>query len=81
MTSDKSLMIRLSAADKKYLQQLSKKTGKSMTKIIEQLLEDHRRRSFFVGLASDHEKRSETEGEQQERDLWDRTSADGLEDE
>lgn len=81
MPSDKSLMIRLSAADKKYLQQLSKKSGKSMTKIIEQLLEDHRRRSFFVGLASDHAKLSETEDEQQERDLWDRTAADGLEDE
>jgi|AGTN01.2.fsa_nt_gi hypothetical protein len=52
-----------------------------MTKIVEQLLEDHRRRSFFVGLASDHAKLSDVEDEQLERDLWDTTSADGLEDE
>lgn len=53
-----------------------------MTEIIEKL-PDHRRRSFFLGLASDYEKLSATPDEDEllERDLWDTTSADGLENE
>lgn len=85
MASEKNLMIRLKAADKEYLRRLALQRGESMTKVVEHLLEDHRRRSFFGGLSADYanlrKDSSAWEAEQQEQRLWDTTLADGLEDE
>ena len=84
-TEEKSLMIRLKATDKRYLQQLAKQRKESMTKVIEDLLEEHRRRSFFEGLNNDYAalKKDKKAWEEQikEQSLWDSTASDGLEDE
>jgi hypothetical protein len=84
MANEKSLMIRLKADDKEYLQNLAQKRNETMTKVIEDLLEEHRRRSFFEDLAADYaalKKDSRAwKDELAEQALWDTTAADGLED-
>lgn len=49
---------------------------------IKQLVAEYRRRSFFRGLSSDYAKLGNdlTNDELLERDMWDATSADGLDD-
>jgi hypothetical protein len=85
MTAEKNLMIRLNARDKDYLQALAKEKKESMTKVIEDLLEDHRKRSFFSGLAADYAALKKDSGawndELSEQSLWDTTASDGLDQE
>jgi hypothetical protein len=84
MAHEKSLMIRLKADDKQYLQNLAHKRNETMTKVIEDLLEEHRRRSFFEDLAADYaalKKDSQAwQEELAEQKLWETTASDGLED-
>ena len=82
MTTDKTLMIRISEDAKEYLQQLAKERGQSMTRVIQQLLEEHRDRRFFEGLDADYKAlRNDKESwdqEKKEQALWDTALADGL---
>jgi len=84
MSNEKSLMIRLKTADKAYLQQLAQEKKESMTKVIEDLLEDHRRRSFFEGLAAEYavlkQDQQAWEEELSDQALLDTAASDGLDD-
>lgn len=76
-------MIRLPESDKAYLVQLAKQHRQSMTKVIQQLLREHREQNFFDGLKADYlALRKDTKSwneEKNEQLLWDNTVKDGLE--
>lgn len=84
-TSDKSQMIRIMGSDKDYLQRLAEERGDTMLKVVHQIIEEHKVRSFieglqadFAALAADSQALSE---EDEENRLLDGASFDGLEDE
>jgi hypothetical protein len=72
----------ISEASQKLLSDLAAQTGQSVQQVLDHALEDYRRKVFFKGLAADFAAlKADPEAwadELAERDLWDTTSADGL---
>lgn len=75
--------VRVSESTHKTLQALSSKEGKTMQDIIDNAIEDYRRKNFLEGLSQDFQvlqKDPELSKEhEEEMALWDNTIEDGLE--
>lgn len=82
MTSE---TVRITPRARRTLKQLAERTGEPMTAILEQALEDLRRRMFLEGLSDDFAAlRADPKAwkdELEERAAWDATMSDGLGDE
>ncbi len=77
--------VRVSNSTHQTLRSLSMEVGESMQTIIEQAVEQYRRRRFLEGLNQDFKALKEDtqswQEELEERRLWDKTSLDGVENE
>ncbi|MGI8495872.1 MAG: toxin-antitoxin system protein [Pyrinomonadaceae bacterium] len=78
--------VRVSTSTHQTLRSLSTEVGESMQTIIEQAVEQYRRRRFLEGLNQDFKALKEDtpeswQEELEERQLWDKTSLDGVENE
>jgi hypothetical protein len=80
-----SLTVRINRNSHKALRELSAMTNQSMTDVLDKAIEAYRRECLlealnasFAALRSDPDAWAEL---QQERDVWDSTLQDGLEDE
>lgn len=75
--------VRVSNSTHQLLRNLSLEAGESMQTIIEQAVEQYRRRRFLEGLKQDFQTLKEDaeawQEELEERQLWDKTSLDGVE--
>ena len=69
--------IRINAAANALLTQLAARTGKSKAEIVEQALREWEERTFWAGVQSAFTA-PEPEQLRVERELWERTVADGL---
>ncbi|MBI1766162.1 MAG: toxin-antitoxin system protein [Acidobacteria bacterium] len=78
-----STQVRISSATHQTLRHLSAEIGESMQTIIEEAIEQYRRRRFLEGLNQDFkalkEDASAWQEELAERALWDNTLLDGVE--
>jgi len=79
-----SAMVRMRNRDHDVLKELAEVTGESMSDLLRQAVEELRRKHFLYGLADDFEalkvrERSWRE-ETEEREAWDSTLQDDLED-
>lgn len=74
--------VRISPASHRTLQRLSKQTGKSMTELLDQVLESYRRKLFFeqlnAGYAALQDDSVAWAEMKAERKLWEATLMDGL---
>jgi len=77
--------VRVSNSTHQTLRSLSIEAGESMQTIIEQAVEQYRRRRFLEGLNQDFKTLKEDtqswQEELEERQLWDKTLLDGVENE
>lgn len=77
--------VRITDGHQKVLKELSKTTGKSMQLVLGEALEEYRTKHFFDALdVSFQALRNDPKAwkeEQAERSIWDKTLADGLDDE
>jgi len=78
--------VRVSNSTHQTLRSLSIEAGESMQTIIEQAVEQYRRRRFLEGLNQDFKALKENtpelwQEELEERQLWDKTLLDGVENE
>ncbi len=77
--------VRVSNSTHQTLRSLSMEVGESMQTIIEQAVEQYRRQRFLEGLNQDFKALKEDtqswQEELEERQLWDKTSLDGVENE
>jgi len=78
-----STQVRISSTTHQTLRHLSAEVGESMQTIIEEAVEQYRRRRFLEGLNQDFKALKEDEQAWQEelaeRALWDNTLLDGVE--
>lgn len=78
-------MIRVPEATHSILRELSEETGSSMQDLLVEAIEEMRRQRMFeltnAAYAAMRENETEWQDELRERQLWDVTLADGLEDE
>ena len=76
-----STTIRISESSRKMLRELAREEGKSLQYVVDQAIENYRRRRFLEGLYNDFAAlRNNVEGwkgEEEERTAWDVTLADG----
>ena len=77
--------VRVSNSTHQTLRHLSMEVGESMQTIIEQAVEQYRRRRFLEGLSQDFKNLKEDtqawQEELEERELWNTTLLDGVENE
>ncbi len=77
--------VRVSNSTHQTLRSLSMEVGESMQTIIERAVEQYRRQRFLEGLNQDFKALKEDtqswQEELEERQLWDKTSLDGVENE
>ncbi len=77
--------VRVSNSTHQTLRSLSVEVGESMQTIIERAVEQYRRQRFLEGLNQDFKALKEDtqswQEELEERQLWDKTSLDGVENE
>jgi len=77
-------MVHLGPAAQQSLRQLAAQTGESLQQILDQAIEEYRRKHFLEGLNADFAalrgNPDAWDEEQKERAEWDTTLADGLED-
>lgn len=77
--------VRVSNSTHQTLRSLSMEIGESMQTIIEQAVEQYQRRRFLEGLSQDFKNLKEDtqlwQEELEERELWDKTSLDGVKEE
>ena len=77
-------MVRIRNQDHEVLKELSEVTGESMTDLLARAVEELRRKEFLYGLASDFAElrvsESAWDAERKEREAWDATLGDDLED-
>ncbi len=75
--------VRVSNTTHQLLRNLSKEVGESMQTIIEEAIEQYRRRRFLEGLNEDFKALKEDaqawQEELEERKMWDKTLLDGEE--
>jgi predicted transcriptional regulator len=80
----KSLTVRVSRPAHAILRALAEETNESMTEVLEKAIESYRRQRFLAGLNADFAAlRDDAAGWQEElneRQDWDATLLDGLED-
>jgi predicted transcriptional regulator len=69
--------VRITGAANALLTDLAAKTGKSKAQIVEEALRDWENRMFWAEVQSAFEA-AEPEALRKERELWERTVADGL---
>jgi predicted DNA-binding protein len=78
-----STQVRISSTTHQILRHLSAEVGESMQTIIEEAIEQYRRRRFLEGLNQDFKALKEDsqawQEELAERALWDNTLLDGVE--
>ena len=78
-----STQVRISSATHQILRHLSAEVGESMQTIVEEAIEQYRRRRFLEGLNQDFKALQEDaqawQEELAERSLWDNTLLDGVE--
>lgn len=76
--------VRISAEGREILRELARVEKRSMAAILEQAIERYRRQKFLeevnASYAALKANRKEWKEEIAERELWDRTNADGLKD-
>ena len=76
-----STTIRISEFSRKMLRELAREEGKPLQLIVDQAIENYRRRRFLEGLSSDFAAlRNDVEGwkcEEEERSAWDVTLGHG----
>jgi predicted transcriptional regulator len=76
-----STTIRISESSRKMLRELAREEGKSLQYVVDQAIENYRRRRFLEGLFTDFAAlRNDVEGwkgEEEERTAWDITLTDG----
>jgi hypothetical protein len=74
--------VRVSENTHEMLRSLSTKEGKSMQDIIDQAVEDYRRKAFLEGLSDDYrllrENPEDWKEHEEEMTLWDNALEDGL---
>jgi predicted transcriptional regulator len=79
-----SLTVRISRSTHAELRALAEETDESMTEILDKAIDLYRRKRFLDGLNADfaalRQNKAAWEEELAERDSWDATLADGLED-
>jgi hypothetical protein len=77
------MVVRISAQAHRTLKELSRRSGASMPDVLDQAIEEYRRRRFLEGLHADFaslkRKPKAWKQELRERQEWDATLADGLE--
>lgn len=75
--------VRISNTTHQILRDLSSEVGESMQTIVEEAIEQYRRRRFLEGLNQDFKTLKEDsqawQEELEERALWDKTLLDGVE--
>jgi predicted transcriptional regulator len=78
-----SMQVRISSATHQILRHLSDEIGESMQTIVEEAIEQYRRRIFLEGLNQDFKTLKQDaqawQEELAERSLWDNTLLDGVE--
>ncbi len=74
---------RISEKDHQLLRDLAEKTGKPHTDIIHEALEGYRRKAIIDGINAGYARLRENQAlwevELAERELWDSTTSDGIE--
>jgi predicted transcriptional regulator len=79
-----SLTVRISRSTHAALRALAEETDEPMTEILDKAIEFYRRQRFLDGLNADfaalRQNKAAWQEELAERDSWDATLADGLED-
>lgn len=74
--------VPINESSQKLLAELAVQTGQSAQKVLDQALEEYRRKVFFQGLAADFAALKADPAawaeELAERNLWDTTATDGL---
>jgi predicted transcriptional regulator len=79
-----SLTVRITRSAHAALRALAEETDESMTEILDKAIEAYRKQRFLAGLNADfaalRKNRAAWEEEQAERNEWDTTLSDGLED-
>ena len=77
------MQVRISRTTHQTLQHLSAESGESVQTILEQAVEQYRRRKFLEGLSQDFQALKEDhqawQEELEERALWNNTLLDGVE--
>ena len=82
-----SAMVRMRSQDHEVLRKLADATGESMSELLGRAVEDLRRKHFLYGMAEDFEALRVRESgstwaeENEERDAWDSTLGDDLDNE
>ena len=80
-----TLTVRISPKAHQALKELSKLTGQPMPAVLDQAIEEYRRRQFLKGLSADfaalRRNPKAWQQELEERTEWDSTLGDGLENE
>lgn len=75
--------VRISTSTHRVLRSLSSEVGESMQTIVEEAVEEYRRRRFLEGLDQDFKNLKQDQQawkeELEERSLWDKTLLDGAE--
>lgn len=72
--------IRISPQSKVTLKELAKQGGKPMQTVLDEAVEQYRRDKFFQELDASYLRLEERPEEVAERELWETTLGDGLED-
>jgi hypothetical protein len=79
-----SQTVRISQSTHAALRAIAEETDESMTEVLDKAIEAYRRQRFLAGLNADfaalRKNKSAWDEERAERDLWDATLTDGLED-
>ena len=82
--SKDTVMVRVSRSAHAVLRGLADEADESLTDVLDRVVESYRRAHFFEGLDNDFAalRRNKTawEEERKEREAWDATLSDGLED-
>jgi hypothetical protein len=77
--------VRVSNSTHETLRALSDEAGESMQSVIEKAVDQYKRRKFLEGLSEDfralREDREAWQEETEERELWENTLPDGVENE
>ncbi|AGA31654.1 hypothetical protein [Singulisphaera acidiphila] len=77
-----SLTVRISRSAHATLRALSEEVDEPMTEVLDKAIQEYRRKRFLEGLNADfaalRENAEAWAEEQQEREAWDATLADGL---
>ena len=84
MAAQNGTMVRLRPLAHRTLKEIARMTGQSVQDTLDRAIDDLRRRVYLEGINADYAAlqadAKQWEAHQKEADLWETTSADGLED-